>query len=55
VTFSFSRARSGDSGSYDVRDVGIPAGTYRLPYSWRTGGRVTARGTARIVFRARPR
>jgi hypothetical protein len=55
VSFAFSRGRSGDSGGYEVRDNGLPAGTYRLPYSWREGSRVTARGTARVVFQARPR
>lgn len=55
VSFAFTRARRGDSGRYDVRDVGIPAGTYMLPFHWREGGRVTKRGTARVVFRARSR
>jgi hypothetical protein len=57
VRFAFTRARTGDSGSYDVRDVGIPAGTYRLAFSWREGGHTTKRGTARVVFatRTRPR
>jgi hypothetical protein len=55
VSFAFARARSGDAGRFDVRDVGMPAGTYRLAYSWREGGRITARGTARFVFVARPR
>jgi hypothetical protein len=55
VSFAFTRARKGDSGSYEVRDVGIPAGTYRLPYRWREGGRTSKRGTARVVFEARTR
>jgi hypothetical protein len=55
VTFAFTRARASDSGRYDVHDVGIPAGSYRLPYRWSQGGRVTARGTARVVFETRPR
>jgi hypothetical protein len=57
VTFAFTRARKDDSGRFDVRDVGVPAGSYRLPYSWREGGRVTGRGSARVVFTAgtRPR
>ena len=55
VSFAFTSARKGDFGSFEVRDNGIPAGTYRLAYSWREGGRTTARGTARVVFAARPR
>ncbi len=56
VSFAFTRGRSGDSGSYEVRDNGLPAGTYRLPYSWRgADGRATARGTARVVLVARTR
>jgi hypothetical protein len=55
VTFAFTAARRGDSGSFDVRDVGIPAGTYRLPFAWREGGAVRRRGTARVVFYARTR
>jgi len=57
VSFAFSDARDGDSGRYDVHDNGIRAGTYRLPYRWHEHGRVSARGTARVVFatRTRPR
>ena len=55
VSFAFTRGRDRDSGSYEVRDNGLPAGTYRLPYSWREGGRTTARGTARVVVATRPR
>jgi hypothetical protein len=55
VSFVFAVARKRDSGSFEVRDNGIPAGTYRLPVRWRDGGRLRARGTARVVFYARPR
>ena len=55
VSFAFTAARTGDSASFDVRDNGIQAGTYRLPFSWREGGGVRARGTARVVFYARQR
>ena len=55
VSFAFTGGRSGDSGTYDVRDNGLPAGTYRLPYSWREGDRSTARGTASVVVATRPR
>ena len=57
VSFGFIAARKRDAASFDVRDNGIPAGTYRLPFSWREGGKIQARGTARVVFygRQRPR
>ena len=55
VSFAFTRGRSRDSGAYEVRDNGLPAGTYRLPYGWREGGRTTATGTARVVVATRPR
>jgi hypothetical protein len=55
VSFAFTRARTADSGSWAMHDVGLPAGTYRLPYSWREGGRTTRRGTARVVFESRTR
>lgn len=55
VSYVFTGARARDSGTFDVRDVGIPAGTYRLPFSWREGGATRARGTARVAVVARPR
>ena len=55
VSFTFTAARHGDSASFDVRDNGIPAATYRLPFSWREGARVRTRGAARVVLYARPR
>jgi hypothetical protein len=55
VRFAFTAARDGDSGSFAVRDNGIPAGSYRLAFSWRVGATVRRRGTARVVFAARPR
>ncbi|HEV7805173.1 MAG TPA: hypothetical protein VGO80_05100 [Solirubrobacteraceae bacterium] len=55
VDFVFTRAHKADGGSFDVRDVGIPAGTYRLAFRWREHGKVRRRGTARVVFYARPR
>jgi hypothetical protein len=55
VTFAFTAARRGDTGSFDVRDVGIPAGSYRLAFAWREGGVVRRRGTARVEFTARLR
>ena len=38
VKLSFSNASAGDSASYAIRDIGLPAGTYELPYSWREDG-----------------
>ena len=55
VSFRFTDARDGEAASFDVRDNGLPAGTYRLPYSWRENGSVRARGTARVVLSARRR
>jgi hypothetical protein len=55
VTFSFSAARPGDAASFDVRDNGIPAGTYELPFRWRERGRAGRRGTARVRIVARSR
>lgn len=55
VRFAFTAARAGDAGSFAVRDNGIPAGTYRLAFNWREGSSVRRRGTARVVFAARPR
>jgi hypothetical protein len=50
VSFAFMLARKGDSARFDVRDNGIPAGIYSLPFSWREGATIRARGTARVVF-----
>lgn len=55
VTFRFTRGRKRDCGRFDVHDNGIPAGTYRLAYSWREGAGSRTRGSARVVFQARPR
>jgi hypothetical protein len=55
VRFAFTAARARDSGSYAMRDNGIPAGSYRLAFSWREGATVRRRGTARVVFAARRR
>ena len=55
LSFTFTNARGRDAGHYDVRDNGIPAGTYRLAYRWRENGRTTKRGTATVVFVVRRR
>ncbi|MDX6682482.1 MAG: hypothetical protein QOG94_2521 [Solirubrobacteraceae bacterium] len=55
VRFTFTAARARDSGSFAMRDNGIPAGSYRLAFSWREGATVRRRGTARVVFAARRR
>jgi Bacterial Ig-like domain len=53
VELAFDSAASGQLASFDVTDVGIPAGTYRLPFSWRySDGRVRRAGVARVVFYA---
>jgi hypothetical protein len=55
LSFAFTNARKPDAGHFDMRDNGIPAGTYRLAYRWREGGRTTKRGTATVVFVVRRR
>jgi hypothetical protein len=55
LSFAFTNARKPDAGRFEMRDNGIPAGTYRLAYRWREGGRTTKRGTARVVFVVRRR
>jgi len=52
VAFSFDGAQKGDSATLEVSDVGIPAGTYELPYRWRESGGKAARGSAKVIFYA---
>src|SRR5213079_1480408 len=53
VALAFDGGRTGDRASFEVTDVGIPAGTYDLPFDWRVAsGRTTRAGTARVVFYA---
>ena len=52
VKLSFSNASAGDSASYAIRDIGLPAGTYELPYSWREDGTAKEKGIAKVVFYA---
>jgi hypothetical protein len=47
------RGGDGDVASFDIEDVGIPAGTYRLPFRWRdSSGRTRKAGVARVIFYA---
>ncbi|MEY2515840.1 MAG: hypothetical protein QOJ89_3198, partial [bacterium] len=40
-----------DVASFSLTDIGIPAGTYKLPFSWRdASGRTRRAGTAKIVL-----
>ena len=55
LSFAFTNARKPDAGRFEMRDNGIPAGTYRLAYRWREGGRTSKRGTAKVVFVVRRR
>src|SRR4051794_11395583 len=49
----FRRARASDTATISIQDVGIPAGTYKLPYTWRDrAGKVLASGEVSIVFYA---
>ena len=52
VTLSFSNAGAGDSASFAIRDIGLPAGTYELPYSWREDGTAKEKGIAKVIFYA---
>jgi len=53
VKLTLERTAAGQSASFDIVDVGIPAGTYRLPFSWRdVNGRRTRAGAARVRFYA---
>ena len=55
VSFAFTNARRADAGRFEMRDNGIAAGTYRLAYRWREGGRTSKRGIAKVVFVVRRR
>ncbi|CAA9490465.1 MAG: hypothetical protein AVDCRST_MAG30-1333, partial [uncultured Solirubrobacteraceae bacterium] len=50
VALTFRDAAAGDSASFELRDVGIPARTYRLPFSWT--GAENASGAAVVRFYA---
>ena len=53
VRFAFKDAREGDSASFKLSDLGIPAGEYTLRHSWReAGGTDRATGTAKVIFYA---
>jgi Divergent InlB B-repeat domain len=52
VELAFSQARAGDTASFALEDVGIPAGTYELPFRWREDGEVSDEGTATVIFYA---
>jgi hypothetical protein len=53
VELAFRDGRAGDEASFTVEDVGIPAGTYELPLTWRSrDGSTTDAGTATVVFYA---
>jgi phosphodiesterase/alkaline phosphatase D-like protein len=53
VEVAFDSARTGDRASFEVTDVGIPAGTYELPFFWRNAaGRTKRAGTAEVRFYA---
>src|SRR4051794_20128603 len=48
-----SRAHAADTATITIQDVGIPAGTYKLPYTWRDkAGHLLAGGEASVVFYA---
>ncbi|CAA9520748.1 MAG: hypothetical protein AVDCRST_MAG30-3025, partial [uncultured Solirubrobacteraceae bacterium] len=51
VTLSFRGAEAGDAASLQIRDVGIPAGDHRIPWTW-TGADDEARGTSLVRIHA---
>ncbi len=55
VTFSFKNARVNDSARYTVRDRGLPARVYSLPYRWRADGAIRKTGTATVTVFVLPR
>jgi hypothetical protein len=56
VTLGFADAAADSSASFEVTDLGIPAGTYRLRFAWRDArGRTLRAGTAKVVIYARVR
>ena len=49
VRFAFDAAGQGAAASFEIADVGIPAGRYELPFRWREAGRAGVRaGVARV-------
>jgi hypothetical protein len=56
VALAFDSAGTGDVASFEVKDVGIPAGSYRLPFRWRDAdGRTRRAGSVSVVLYARTR
>ena len=56
TTLAFRDARSGDVVGLSIRDVGLPAGSYALPWTWRSAAdAVLARGTIDVAVLARSR
>jgi hypothetical protein len=56
VELAFDEAAAGTQASFEVENVGIPAGSYRLPFSWRDqAGRAAKAGVATVRVYARPR
>jgi len=56
VELDLASSPDGTTASFEVEDRGIPAGTYRLPFSWRDRrGRVKRDGTATVRIFARVR
>ena len=52
VTFAFDDAKAGDAAKFEITDVGIPAGTYELPFKWRDATGPDSKGRARVVIYA---
>ena len=52
VSFGFTGAEAGDTASFEFSDIGIPAGTYELPYRWTERGGDAVEGRATVIFYA---
>jgi|GEM_PF-1843379 len=50
VRLEFDGGRTGDAASFELKDNGIPGGTYRLPYRWRDDAGNSAAGTVTVIF-----
>ena len=52
VEMTFSGGKAGDVATLEIADVGIPSGTYELPFAWRVGGKLRSAGKAEVSFYA---
>ena len=50
IRFRFQDGREGDTARFSLQDIGIPAGSYELPYRWTQPGVREARASATVIF-----